>query len=104
MLFNFYENILIDKEKEEYKDILKSKDLRIERIVSNGQVSQKDFWYIQDENEFVMLLEGLAILEFDDEEITLKKGDCYNIVSKRKHRVKYTDINSPTIWLAVFYK
>lgn len=100
---NIYENILIDKSNEEFTDILNKDNIRIERIVSNGQSSKKDFWYCQDENEFILLLQGKAILEFEDKTIELKKGDYLDIKAKVKHRVKYTSEVEPTIWLAVFY-
>lgn len=104
---NIFENVLIDKENEEFRDILKSENLRIERIVSNGQNSPNDFWYDQDENEFVLLLQGHAILEIEEKnnilEIELKEGDYINIEANVKHRVKYTSLNETTIWLAVFY-
>ncbi len=100
---NIFENVLIDKSKEEFIDILKNENIRIERIVSNGQSSKKDFWYSQEENEFVLILEGDAILEFEDKKVELKKGDYFDIKAHVKHRVKYTSVNEPTIWLAVFY-
>lgn len=100
---NIYESILVDNDKEEFIEILKSEKLRVERIVSTGQVSKKGFWYEQEENEFVLVLEGNAILEFEEKEISLKKGDFINIEAKRKHRVKYTSKDEPTIWLAIFY-
>lgn len=100
---NIFENISQDKENEQFLKIIKNNTVRIERIVSTGQISPDNFWYDQDENEFVVLLEGCAILEFEDKECELKKGDCINIESHIKHRIKYTDINGPTIWLAVFY-
>ena len=100
---NLLENIPIDKNKEEFIEILKNENIRIERIVSNGQKSDDDFWYDQDENEFVLLLEGFAILEFEDKEVKLKKGDFFDIKANVKHRVKYTSKEQTTIWLAVFY-
>lgn len=103
---NLFENIKIDKNKEEFIEILNKDNIRIERIVSNGQSSKEDFWYEQEENEFIVLLEGEAILEFQDKEpssLVLKKGDFYNIEKNVKHRVKYTSIDTSTIWLAVFY-
>lgn len=102
-MMNIFENIKIDKENEEFLDLIKSKNVRIERIVSNGQSSPVNFWYEQKENEFVLVLEGDAILEFEDKEINLKKGDYINIEANRKHRVKYTSKEKPTIWLAIFY-
>ena len=100
---NIFDNIIVNKDKEEFIDILKSENVRIERIVSNGQKSKDGFWYEQDENEFVLLLEGEAILEFEDKEVKLQKGDYLDIKAQVKHRVKYTSQKESTIWLAVFY-
>jgi len=77
--------------------------IKIEKIVSNGQKSPDNFWYEQEKSEFILLLEGYAILEFEDREIELIKGDCLNIKAMQKHRVKYTSEKEPTIWFAVFY-
>jgi len=101
---NIFDNLPIDKSSEQFTELSKKEDIRIERIVSNGQKSKKDFWYDQDENEFVMVLEGHAIIEFEDKEIVLHKGDYIDIKAHRKHRVKYTSEKESTIWLAVFYK
>lgn len=104
MLSNIFKDIQIDNENEQFIDLLKHENIKIERIVSNGQCSPIDFWYEQEENEFVLLLKGEAILEFENKEVILKEGDFINIPSKQKHRVKYTSKEAPTIWLAVFYK
>ncbi|WP_258238986.1 MULTISPECIES: cupin domain-containing protein [Arcobacteraceae] len=103
MLSNIFKDIKIDNENEQFIDLLKHENVRIERIVSNGQCSPIDFWYEQEENEFVLLLKGQAILEFENKEVILKEGDFINIPSKQKHRVKYTSKKIPTIWLAIFY-
>ncbi|WP_044415198.1 cupin domain-containing protein [Halarcobacter anaerophilus] len=103
MIENIFNNIIIDKEKEQFFDLLKKDNIRIEKIVSNGQVSPNDFWYKQDENEFVIILKGEAVLEFEDKEIPLKAGDYINIESNVKHRVKYTSKDETTLWLAIFY-
>ncbi len=101
------DNVLVDKENENFQDIIKDKNIRIERIVSNGQSSTEDFWYDQEQNEFVLLVEGHAILEIKEDNkiksIELIKNEYINIKAGVKHRVKYTDINKPTIWLAIFY-
>lgn len=78
-------------------------NLRIERIVSHGHCSTDGFWYDQDEDEFVLLLEGEAELEFEDELIRLKKGDYLTISAHRKHRVKWTQPDQASIWLAVYF-
>ncbi|WP_353569901.1 cupin domain-containing protein [Candidatus Albibeggiatoa sp. nov. BB20] len=104
MLNNIFDNIPNSLEAESFLDLIQCKHVRIERIISTGQISAKGFWYDQEENEFVIILEGHAIVEFEDYEVELKHGDFFNIKAHQKHRVKYTDINKPTIWLAVFYQ
>ena len=101
--YNIFEQIIVDKSEEKFFEIFKNEKIKIEKIVSNGQISPENFWYEQEENEFVLLLEGFAILEFEDFEMELKKGDCLNIKAMQKHRVKFTSLNEPTIWFAVFY-
>ena len=100
---NVFENIIIDKEQEQFFELIKNDNIRIEKIVSNGQSSPINFWYEQKENEFVLLLKGNAILEYEDKDVILKEGDFVNIKAFTKHRVKYTNKDEPTIWLAVFY-
>jgi cupin 2 domain-containing protein len=80
--------------------------LRIERIVSHGQASPPGFWYDQDETEWVLLLAGAAQLRFEDEAEArrLGPGDWLEIVAHRRHRIEWTDLNRPTIWLAMFYR
>ena len=86
---------------EEVMDILcESENVRIEKIISTGQVS--DSWYDQDENEWVSVIEGSGKLLFEDREIILNKGDSILIKAHEKHKVNFT--SDPCIWLCVFYK
>ena len=101
--YNIFEQIIVDKTEEFFFEIFKNETIKIEKIVSNGQTSPENFWYEQEKSEFILLLEGFAILEFENREVELKKGDCINIKAKQKHRVKFTSLNEPTIWFAVFY-
>ncbi|MAD41751.1 MAG: cupin [Arcobacter sp.] len=100
---NVFENIIIDKSKEQFFQLFKNDNIKIEKIVSNGQSSPINFWYEQKENEFVLILKGNAILEYENNELVLNEGDYINIPAFTKHRVKYTNKNEPTIWLAIFY-
>jgi cupin 2 domain-containing protein len=79
--------------------------LRIERIVSFGQASPPGFWYDQPEVEWVVLVQGAALLRFADEAAPrrLLPGDFVQIAPHRRHRVEWTDPEQPTLWLAVFY-
>ena len=81
--------------------LAKSGNVRIERIVSAGQVSG---WYDQTETEFVALLDGNATIEFEDNVTEgLKKGDTLLIKPHERHRVSYTSSEPPCIWLCVFF-
>jgi cupin 2 domain-containing protein len=84
--------------------LLEAANVRIERIVSHGHSSPEDFWYDQDQHEWVLVLKGAARLRFDDGEFELKPGDFLNIQAHRRHRVEWTTPEEPTIWLAVFYR
>ncbi len=88
---------------EELTTILaESENIRIERIISTGQSSG---WYDQDENEFVVLLQGKATLEFDNgESIELAAGDTLSIEPHKRHRVSYTSAEPPCVWLCVFWR
>jgi len=88
--------------KEVIETILESKNIRIERIVSNGEVSPKDFWYNQDNDEWVCLVEGTAIIEFEEgEKVELKKGDYLFIPAYKKHHVSFVSKNPNCIWIAI---
>ena len=87
---------------EELTTILdESNGVRIVRIVSTGQVSD---WYDQSETEFVVLLEGNAIIEYEcGKSVSLSKGDTLLIKPHERHRVSYTSGEPPCVWLCVFY-
>ena len=85
---------------------VRSPDVRIERIVSQGHCSADGFWYDQDENEWVMVVQGHATLEYEEtgHVVEMKAGDWVDIPAHCRHRVAWTDPDQPTIWLAVFYR
>jgi len=103
---NLFSGIPENLKDEYFEKILRKPDFRLERIVSRGHHSPADFWYDQDENEWVMVLKGSAGLRFDDRNdiVILKPGDSIHIDRHRKHRIEWTDPNQETIWLAVHYK
>ena len=84
--------------------LAQAQGVRIERIVSHGHASSPDFWYDQEENEFVLLIQGAARLRFENELVTMNPGDWLDIPAHRQHRVEWTAPDQPTIWLAVFYE
>jgi len=61
-------------------------NVRIVRIISTGQTSD---WYDQAETEFVVLLEGSAVIEYENgKTVALSKGDTLLIKPHERHRVK----------------
>ncbi|QJD80398.1 cupin domain-containing protein [Spirosoma rhododendri] len=86
-------------------DLLRGQSFRVERIVSRGHASPDDFWYDQDEAEWVLVVQGEARLrlETDAEPIELKAGSYINLPAHARHRVEWTHPDVDTIWLAIFY-
>ncbi|MEJ1380924.1 MAG: cupin domain-containing protein [Candidatus Sedimenticola sp. (ex Thyasira tokunagai)] len=105
-MFNLLENLPSGLTGEVVESLLESDHLRIERIVSKGEVSPEGSWYDQDEHEWVLLLRGEAKLRFKEgnRTVDMEEGDCINIPAHQKHRVEWTAIDRETIWLALFYR
>jgi len=81
-------------------------NVRIERIISRGHCSLENHWYDQEESEWVVLLAGAAQLHFEgsDDRVKMQPGDYAHIPAHAKHRVEWTEANTDTIWLAIFYR
>ena len=89
---------------EVFEEILSTRNIRIERILSYGHSSPDVGWYDQAENEWVMVLKGQGVLEFEDGRVvSLSAGDYINIAAGVRHRVLSTLPDEVTVWLAVFY-
>jgi len=100
---NIYAHLANAFPEEIFETLVQTENIKIERIISKGQSSEDDFWYDQDQSEWVLLLKGQARLEFEDEMIDLKAGDYINIDAHKKHRVEWTTPDEETVWLAIFY-
>lgn len=86
-----------------FEVLLSKSNVRIERIVSHGHSSPEDFWYDQNDHEFVVVLQGAARLRFEDGEIELRAGSFVEIPAHKRHRVEWTTPDEPTVWLAIHY-
>lgn len=101
---NIFENIPEALDAELFETLLRSPQVRIERIISRGHRSADGCWYDQKENEWVIVLKGSALLVFDDgREETLGAGDYIDLPAHTRHRVEWTDPDTDTVWLAVWY-
>ena len=64
---------------EVFHELLKARSATLEHIVSHGQSSPAGFWYDQEQDEWVMLLQGEATLEFESSDLPLTRGDALTI-------------------------
>ncbi|WP_136661116.1 cupin domain-containing protein [Nitratireductor sp. XY-223] len=104
---NLFSGLPGDKVEGEIFDTLQSAPgMRIERIVSTGQVTAEDDWYDQDDDEWVVVLAGAARLQIEgeSEERSLTVGDWIRLPAHCRHRVTWTQDNPPTVWLAVHHE
>jgi len=93
---NLYE-YLTPESGENFTTLLEHKNIKINRIVSSSDV--KPVEYIQDEDEWLVLVEGEATLLVDNEEKMLTEGETLFIPAKVPHKVLKT--NAGTVWLTV---
>ena len=88
---------LIPKSGEEFTTLLEHKNIKINRIISSLDIEPIE--YIQEEDEWLVLLEGKATILIDNEEQTLIKGETLFIPAKVPHKILKT--NDGTVWLTV---
>ena len=121
-------NIFDLKDLSESKEIVKilseNENVKIEKIISTGQVTD---WQESDKNEFVILVQGNAEIEYygnetfknknpktneniiknikdtNDMKLQLEKGDTVLIKKGERHRVSYTSKNPCCIWICIFF-
>lgn len=101
---NIFSNIPSELPNEIFEDIIITEKLRVERIVSKGHSSPESGWYDQSENEWIIVLSGYGVIEYENgNKVALKEGDYLNIKAHEKHRVIETSPDAATVWLAIFY-
>ena len=102
---SLFEDIPTELPDEKLETICATDRVKIERIISKGHCSPEGFWYDQEQNEFVLVMQGSAGLRIEGETdiVCLEAGDFVNIGAHVRHRVEWTDSSRETIWLAVYY-
>ena len=53
-------------------------------------------------DEFIMLLQGEATLEFEDRMVDMKAGDYLIIHKNCRHRIEKSSLDPVCVWLCVF--
>ncbi|WP_434718462.1 cupin domain-containing protein [Paraburkholderia sp. A1BS-2L] len=103
---NLYAGIEASARDERFERLAGQAGVLIERIVSTGQASPDGFWYDDPRDEWVALLAGAAVLEFEARggaRHRMRPGDYVHIPAHCRHRVAWTDTATPTVWLAVYF-
>ena len=93
---NLFDYTVPDRD-ESFDTLLEHKNIKVVRIVSSDNIDDKE--YCQEEDEWVVVLEGSTVLEMNDEEFSLKRGDYIFIPSETKHKV--LSAKKGTLWLAL---
>lgn len=88
---------------ERFDEILRLGGVRVERIVSHGHASEPGFWYQQNWDEWVLIISGEAVLEYETGPVVMKSGDHVLIEAGKRHRVQSTSLEQPTVWLAIHW-
>ena len=96
-IFNF---TLPDEDNEKFQTMLKHKNVSIKTIISNTLKTPQTF--LQDVDEWVVVLQGCAKLELDGIVHKLKKGDSLFIPANKEHTLLKT--KQVVVWLAVYIK
>ncbi|MFW6227711.1 MAG: cupin domain-containing protein [Bacteroidota bacterium] len=90
-----------DSAEETFTILMQNTNVKVERIVSSGQVTPVHKPYIQENDEWVVLLQGEAEIKTDEDIFRLKNGDSLFIPAGLPHWVTYTSKKPECIWIAV---
>jgi len=85
-----------------FETILMSKKLKIERILTLSPYDQPGEWYDQKMDEWILLLQGRAEIEYKKKpKVALNAGDYIFIPAHEIHRVGQSSPDKKCIWLAI---
>lgn len=97
---NIFRQISGSAGKEEFLTLLEQDGVKIQRIVSHASSTPENEWYDQAHTEWVLVVRGTAVLDFEDgQRLKLREGDYFTIPPHARHRVSET--GPETIWLVV---
>ncbi|WP_342116549.1 cupin domain-containing protein [Pseudoduganella sp. OTU4001] len=94
---NLYDDALPPAQGERFDTLLSHKGLVIERIVSTSKIESQQ--YVQEQDEWVVLLQGEALLDVAGRQVVLKAGDYLFLPSHTPHSVQR--VSDGAMWLAV---
>lgn len=85
-----------------FETLHKQRGIRIERIVSPANTTTEIF--DQDDDEWVALLQGEAVMRVGELTIRLKAGDYLMIPARTPHQVLKTSETPLCVWLAIHHQ
>jgi cupin 2 domain-containing protein len=97
--FNLFKPEQIGGETERFETLLQCRNVTIERIQSPADTRSELF--VQQQDEWVCLLQGKAQLEMAGKTLQLTAGETLFIPAGTPHRVLNTGAQPSCIWLAV---
>lgn len=96
---NLYHSLPSLSTGERFQELWRRAQLRVELIQSSATPARN--LYDQEQDEWVLLLEGRALLEVNGEHLALGPGDHLVIPAHTPHRVLETHPEPRCLWLAV---
>jgi cupin 2 domain-containing protein len=94
---NLFADAIPPKYGERFETILSHRNIVIERIVSSAAIASSE--YVQAQDEWVVLVQGNALLQVAGESVALMPGDHLFLPAGVPHSVER--VSEGAIWLAV---
>jgi cupin 2 domain-containing protein len=94
---NLFANLSLPSEGERFDTLLTHKNLVVERILSSAKATP--FEYIQPQDEWVILLQGQAVMDVAGKTMKLQSGDYLFLPAGVPHTVQH--VSEGALWLAV---
>jgi cupin 2 domain-containing protein len=82
---NIFANIPAALADEQFTALWSTDTIRVERIISHGQASPPGFWFDQKHAEWVLVLQGAALLVFEGTSIRSRSSAATIFISRHMH-------------------
>ena len=94
---NIHDDAAAPASGERFDTLLRHRNLQVERIISSRDIRPAE--YVQEQDEWVLLVEGSATLLIDGQTTELRAGDHVFLPARTPHTV--TAVSQGALWLAV---
>ena len=85
--------------------LFENSDVKIERVTAHGQITPDGDFPDEPSHEFLVLLKGQLVLEYQDETESAKlgPGDFAIADADQRTRADYTSVDEETVWIKVSF-